>query len=110
MFFFAEEPSFPYVLQHNYNIMHQGLNTGRRLKRQQITPFTPEQELSRAIKNNEGLDKVRRLVEEKDADISGMCDGYWTPLTLAAHLGKQEIVSFLLHCIKKVCISVRLQH
>ncbi|KAK7114437.1 ankyrin repeat domain-containing protein 50-like isoform X2 [Littorina saxatilis] len=79
----------------------QGLNTGRRLKRQQITPFTPEQELSRAIKNNEGLDKVRRLVEEKDADISGMCDGYWTPLTLAAHLGKQEIVSFLLHCIKK---------
>ena len=81
------------------------VDTSHRSQRQPITPNSAEQNLCIAIKNNEGLERVRSLVEEEGADISCLCDKYWTPLTLAASLGRLDVVSYLLHCIKQVSFS-----
>ena len=80
-------------------------DTSLRSQRQSITPCSAEQNLCTAIKNNEGLERVRSLVEE-GADISCLCDKRWTPLTLAANLGRVDVVSYLLHCIKQVSVCV----
>lgn len=77
------------------------LNTNHRPYRQQITPNTVEQDLIAAIKNREGLNRVQGLIEE-GADISSLCDGHWTPLTLAAYLGQTDVVKYLLDIIKQV--------
>ena len=82
------------------------VDTSHRSQRQPITPNSAERNLCIAIKNNEGLERVRSLVEEEGADISCLCDKYWTPLTLAAGLGRLDVVFYLLHCIKQVSFSV----
>ncbi|KAK7476623.1 hypothetical protein BaRGS_00032169 [Batillaria attramentaria] len=76
------------------------INTGHRPQRQPITPNTAGFNLLTAIKNREGLARVRSLVLE-GADIFSVSDGYWTPLTLAAHLGRTDIVHFLLDCMRQ---------
>ena len=86
------------LCRHNMELV---FDTSHRPQRRPITPYTAEQNLGRAIKNNEGLDHVKNLVEE-GADISSLCDNYATPLTLAAHLGKTDLVSYLLQQIKQV--------
>ncbi|KAL8575945.1 hypothetical protein ACOMHN_027343 [Nucella lapillus] len=60
-----------------------------------------EHKLVMAIGRNEGVERIRSLVQEGANIFSGSCYKGWTPLTLAAHLGRTETVEYLLECIQK---------
>lgn len=69
-------------------------------QRQPVALDTADHDLIEAIKNSRDLHYIKSLLE-CGADMSSIPDGFWTPLTLASHLGKVCIVRFLLDWIQQ---------